>query len=408
MPVSKVCRLFVPLGFVVFGPCTAAAQTFTSGSTGADGAFAPTASVQLQIPADGVFNFTTINIPVGVTVSFSTRAGVRQPPISLLATGNVVVAGRIDVSGGNGGPGATGTQLFSNGGVAGPGGFDGGVGSNGLHNGSGAAGLGPGGGLPGSATAFPGHAGHLLTAPGVSGGRAYGDARLVPLIGGSGGGGGASQLFGLTGGGGGGGGGALLLASSGTMTVNGSIVAAGGVGGSSAGPAGGSGSGGAVRLVTTTLVGNPIIDVNGGPGASPGRIRVEAFTNAATLSGGVTGGVTVGTPDAIVLNVVGLRIATIAGVRAPATPGGSYGTPDVILPAGTTSPVTVALEASQIPLGTTITVTATPLSGAPVLAVSTPLVGTPAAATATATLAIPTTQPSVISATAAFTLTGTP
>lgn len=407
MPVSKVWRSFVPLAIIFIGACTAAAQTVHSGSTGADGAFAPTASVQLPIPADGVFNFTTISIPAGVTVSFATRAGVRHPPISFLATGSVVVAGRIDVSGGNGGPSSSGAQLFTNGGVAGPGGFDGGAGSNGLHSTSGAAGLGPGGGLPGSSSAFPGHAGHLVAAPGVSGGRAYGDARLVPLIGGSGGGGGASQLGG-TGSGGGGGGGALLLASSGTMTVNGSIVAAGGVGGPSGGPAGGSGSGGAVRLVATTLAGTASINVNGGPGASPGRIRIEAFSNTATVSGGPVGGVTVGAPDAIVLSVVGLRIAAIGGVPAPAAPGGSYSTPDVILPPGTTSPVIVTLATSQIPLGTTIAVTAIPLSGAPVLAISTPLVGTAAAATATATLAIPTTQPSVISATAAFTLTGTP
>lgn len=408
MPVAKVRRLLASLAFFVVGPCGATAQTFNSGSTGADGAFAPTASVRLTIPPDGVFNFTTINIPAGVTVSFAAQAGVRQPPISLLATGNVVVSGWIDVSGGNGGAGGNGTQLFSNAGLAGPGGYDGGTGSNGLQSSSGAAGLGPGGGLPGSATAFPGHAGHLVAASGVSGGRAYGDARLVPLIGGSGGGGGASQLFGTTGGGGGGGGGALLLASSGTITLNGSIKATGGVGGPSGGPAGGSGSGGAVRVVASTLVGNAIIDVSGGPGASPGRIRIEALKNTATVSGGVIGGVTVGTPDAITLNVVGLRIGAIAGMRAPAAPAGSYATPDVILPAGTTSPVTVALEASQIPLGTTITVTATPLSGAPVLAISTPLAGTAAAATATATLAIPTTQPSVISATASFTLTGTP
>ena len=132
------------------------------------------------------------------------------------------------------------------------------------------------------------------------------------------------------------------------------------------------------------------------------------MTNAAPLNGGAAGGVTVGTPDALALNVVALRIATIGGVPVPSAPGGSYSTPDVILPAGTTSPVTVALETSRIPLGTTFTVTATPLSGPPVLATSTPLVGTPAAATAAATLAIPTTQPSVISATASFTLTGAP
>jgi hypothetical protein len=232
----------------------------------------------------------------------------------------------------------------------------------------------------------------------------------VPLVGGSGGGGGAAPLFGLTGGGGGGGGGALLIASSGTLTFDGSIAATGGPGGGAGfgGPSAGSGSGGAVRLVATTVSGRGGIDVSGGPGASPGRIRIEAFTNSATLGGGAAGGVTVGTPDTLTLDVVSLRIAAIGGVPAPGEPRGSYATPDVVLPAEATGPVTVALEASHIPLGTAITVTATPLSGAPIVALSTPLVGTPAAATASATLVIPTTQPAVISAAAAFTVTAAP
>jgi hypothetical protein len=160
--------------------------------------------------------------------------------------------------------------------------------------------------------------------------------------------------------------------------------------------------------VATTITGNGAIDVSGGQGASPGRIRIEAFTNTATLSGGATGGVTAGTPDTVALNLVGLRITAIDGVRAPDAPNGSYDAPDVILPAGTTSPVTVRLAASQIPLGTTVTVTATPLSGAPIVAISTPLTGTAAVATANATLQIPTTQPSVISATASFTVGAAP
>ena len=402
-------RIATALGLVLAGPAVVAAQMFNSGSTGADGAFAPTADVRLAIPTDGVFNFTTITIPAGVTVSFETRAGRHQPPVSFLATGNVTINGRIDVDGADGGPGGNGTQLFSNAGTAGPGGFDGGAGSNGLIGPFGAAGLGPGGGAPGGA-ALPGHAGHLVAGPGAPGGRAYGDERLVPLLGGSGGGGAAAQFFGVTGSGGGGGGGAVLIASSGTLTLNGSITARGGLGGPDAtgAPSGGSGSGGAVRLVATAVTGSGGIDVHGGQGASPGRIRVEALTNTATLGGGAVGGITVGSPDAIAVNVVGLRIAAVAGVPAPADPQGSYAAPDVILPPGTTGPVTIALEAREIPLGTTITVTATPLSGPPVSAVSTPLVGTPAVATATATLALPTSQPSILSAIAAFTLTSAP
>lgn len=410
MRVRSGSSLAMALGIVVLGATDAGAQVFSSGSTGADGALAPTADVRLAVPPGGVFNFTTVTIPAGVTVSFATEAGRQQPPIQFRAAGNVLIGGRIDVSGSAGGPGGNGTQLFANGGAAGPGGFDGGTGSNALVGLSGAAGRGPGGGSPGGPASFPGHAGHLTAAPGAGGGRAYGDERLVPLLGGSGGGGAAVALFGLTGGGGGGGGGALLIASSGSLTLNGTITAVGGPGGGvlGGGPPGGSGSGGAVRLVATTITGSGAVDVSGGPGAAAGRIRIEAFTNTATLSGGVAGGVTVGTPDILALDVVGLRIASVGGVPAPAQPGGAYGTPDIILPAGATSPVTIELEASQIPLGTTITVTASPLSGAPVVALSTPLVGTPAAATATATLAIPATQPSVISATASFSVAAAP
>lgn len=39
----------------------AVAQTFNSGSTGADGAFSPTANTTLSLPPSGVFNFTTKN-----------------------------------------------------------------------------------------------------------------------------------------------------------------------------------------------------------------------------------------------------------------------------------------------------------------------------------------------------------
>ncbi|MBI5512336.1 MAG: hypothetical protein HY909_01130, partial [Deltaproteobacteria bacterium] len=67
-------------------------------STGAEGAFNPTGSVTLT---PGVHNFTTINIPSGVTVRVSGN-GV----LDLRAIGDVTIAGRVDVSGGNGGNGA--------------------------------------------------------------------------------------------------------------------------------------------------------------------------------------------------------------------------------------------------------------------------------------------------------------
>jgi len=72
-------------------PVTANAYT----STGADGAFQPTTSVILN-SSQTVYNFTSIFIPTGVTVSFS---GVASQPIEFLATGNIDIAGNIDLGG---------------------------------------------------------------------------------------------------------------------------------------------------------------------------------------------------------------------------------------------------------------------------------------------------------------------
>src|ERR1044072_9416201 len=75
---------------LVFAASPAKAQ-FSSGSTGADGAFNPVTSNTLQIPASGVFNFTTVNIPQGVEIRFTKNA--KNTPVTILATGNVVIGG---------------------------------------------------------------------------------------------------------------------------------------------------------------------------------------------------------------------------------------------------------------------------------------------------------------------------
>jgi len=49
----------------------AQAQTFSSGSTGADGALDLTAGDrEVQLPESGVLNYTTVNIPEGKTLTF--------------------------------------------------------------------------------------------------------------------------------------------------------------------------------------------------------------------------------------------------------------------------------------------------------------------------------------------------
>ena len=113
------------------------AQAFNSGSTGADGALNITADTTLQLPPNGVFNFTTINVAAGRTLKFTKNS--LNTPIYLLATGDVIIAGTINLSGTNANGGAPG--------VGGPGGFDGGAGGFGIGASTAAGdGLGPGGG----------------------------------------------------------------------------------------------------------------------------------------------------------------------------------------------------------------------------------------------------------------------
>jgi hypothetical protein len=389
-------------------PDSVVAQTFSSGSTGADGAFTPTANVTLTPPPNGIFNFTSVTIPSGVTVRFVRN--VANTPVTMLATGNVSIAGTIDVSATSGGNVVDGTFLGSNAGIGGPGGFDGGNGANGVASTIGGTGLGPGGGGPGAGAGFA-TAGGVVSPTGTPG-AAYGNAELLPLLGGSGGGGGDASL-GTTSAGGGGGGGATVIAASGTLTLTGTISARGGNGGGGNNPGGG-GSGGAVRLVATTITGaNGTIDVRGGSGASGvgigsgsgsvGRLRLEAYTNTAVVNINNVAP-SVAAPSAVALTTgPTLAITSIGGVAAPAAPTASFSSPDVTLPASSTQPVTVTLTGAGIPPGTSIVVLVNGQTGGSTTATAT-LSGTLASTTASVAVTIPTNRPSIVSASATFTL----
>src|SRR3989442_1157037 len=134
--------LTFPLGLlaIIFSLLSTAAysQAFSSGSTGADGAFNPSSNVKIPLPPNGTFNYTTVNIPSGVTVTYTRNAA--NTPVTILASGDVTISGTIDISGtgSNNGP-----SPFPTGG---PGGFDGGWAGNLPIAQDGFAGLGPGGG----------------------------------------------------------------------------------------------------------------------------------------------------------------------------------------------------------------------------------------------------------------------
>jgi hypothetical protein len=368
-----------------------AAVFFNSGSTGALGAFNPTANTTVQLPANGVLNYTTINIPTGVTVTFTRNAA--NTPVYMLATGDVTIAGTIDVSGSYAGS----PQVVGSGG---PGGFDGGRQQ--------ARGLGPGGGMPGTSTCiFGSGAGHstsgaqpanLGTSCGAAG-STYGNAELQPLMGGSGGGGFYSEDYS-----GGGGGGAILVASSGKVTITGAINASGGRGGN----AGGGGSGGSIRIVANTISGNGALVITGGAGprggndGGAGRIRLEAYATDRTV-GPVY--VTAKPAPVFLTSMPKLTITSIGGIAVPSSPVGSYAQPDVWLSGTVTNPVAVVISGANIPVGTTVNVSVVPQYSVSSSTTAT-LSGTQTSSSATASVNLPTSgnYASVIMAQATFPL----
>lgn len=415
---------------------------YDSGSTGADGPFNPSVNTELQIPTSGVFNFTTVNIPLGVTVTF--KKNTSNTPVVMLTTGNVTIAGAINLSAGNSPhAGAAGDgNLGDDGipGVGGPGGYDGGRGGK-SGKGEGGRGLGPGAGAGGKfhspylagggGGGFNGDGGDTgiysnPTRPSGKGGVAYGSSQLLPLIGGSGGGGGTGGTS-FSGSGGGGGGGAILIASSGTVSITGSIVAQGGSSGfnqgSGCGARGGYGSGGAIRIVATAISGNGTIHAfnpntsysasdqdgascwvsgnysyHGGYGAA-GRIRLEAETFTRTAASNPVH--SFGSPSsAFVAGLPTLRITSVAGTAAPASPTGNA---DITLPSTTPNPVTVEFATTGVPTGNTVSLRVTPAYGDSVTVVSPAITGTTAAGTASVSATLPT-GPSVLSATTTYTI----
>src|SRR5262245_16049289 len=127
------------IGTMVLLTAAAVGQSsFSSGSTGADGSFSPTQSQTLTAPDSGVLNFTTVNIPTGVTITY--LRNTKNTTLTILASGDVTIAGKISVDGQQG-------SSVGFGGFGGPGGFSGG--NAGVDSTGGSIGDGPGAGRGG-------------------------------------------------------------------------------------------------------------------------------------------------------------------------------------------------------------------------------------------------------------------
>jgi hypothetical protein len=388
----------------------AQAQSFVSGSTGADGALNLTGqsgTINFEPGdmkrvlgrdldfSDNVFNFTSITIPQGVTLKMSAKWTLG--PVYWLATQNVEIRGTVDLNGelGYNGGRISGARRPS---IPGPGGFGGNVGTigdDGTYKPA-QSGFGPGGGPGASQPGIDSHRG--------KGGTFTGNKFLVPLIGGSGGGGGSYPSPDYTAAGGGAGGGAILISSTGTIGVYspGIVKAQGAHGGNFQGGqnnhCGGPGSGGGIRLVATSIEGNGALYVDGadsyclgGYDASPGRIRIEAFTQAWTFS--LSGNNSTGTPVSSYVpsasSAASVTVISIGGVAPKATPPTGEFTP-ADFPITSTGPVNMQIHASNVPLGTIVKVHLFSLEGPDQFIDSTPLMGVSAAdSTATAAVTFP-------------------
>ena len=372
-----------------------AAGQVNSGSDGHDGAFNPTQNVVIDMAdhPDGIYQYTSVNIPTGVTVTF--RPNARNTPVVWLVQGDCSITGIVWLTGSN-----SNGIIGANGGV---GGFRGGNASQSDVLPS--DGVGPGGGR-GFAGDFAGNAsfatlGDQNTSQGqASPGATYGNPFLLPLCGGSGGGGTRAST-----GGGGGGGGAIMVAAS-NITISGGIYTTGGNGFTNLdvyGPGGGGGgSGGAIRLVATTIDGAGQLNAAGGAGvgsyhsgwgtnpAGSGRIRLDALQ--IIFAGSMTGVATRGFQPIIIppaSQAMGLSIQSVAGIPVNSYSNGSLTNPDVTIPGQQTNPVPVTVNCLNVPLNTEIIVDAKPANGPTITAVGVNSVGTLSSSTASVSLNMP-------------------
>ena len=347
--------------------------------------------MEVTLPPDGIFNYVSVNIPAGVTVTFQKNAA--NTPVVWLVQDDVVIDGTIDISG-------------QSNGQSGPGGFNGGMAGFPAVNPQG--GLGPGGGESDSSrgrSCYGGGGGYstqggsgIVTIQSCNrniGGVTYGRTEIIPLLGGSGGAGGGDDGS-VAGSAGGGGGGAILIAASGTSTHNGTILADGGLAFDTEAGCGGGGAGGAVKFVATVIEGEGNINANpktrictsvhgGARNGGLGRIRFEAET--LTRSSATSPDFRFGLPGPLFIpNFPQLAISEIGGISVPAIPTGLN---DVVIPPTVANPMTVTFATTNVPLGSVVVLTIVPLTGEQSSISSGGITGTEESGTATVSASIP-------------------
>lgn len=319
-----------------------------------------------------VFKYSSVTIGPNAVVTFKNHPS--RAPVVWLVSGDVVINGRLDLSG----QAQVNVPLNAE---PGPGGFRGGSGFVSIPA-SGGSGFGIGGGAVqvnrGDNSSLP--TGATYGTLGGNGTPLYGNPSLLPLIGGSGGSGTDSHGDGYVGHGGGAGGGAILIAAQGSIAVGGVIQANGGNGKNPVEDnerySSGCGSGGGIRLVCSKLQGiGQLLALPGTPTGWPGterassgglgRIRIERFSNANQLRV---------VPDPSVVDLTdgssallwppsgapSVRVVSVGGTNAPVDPRAGFATvgADVTLPLVASTQVVV--ETTNVEKASQVIVRCTP------------------------------------------------
>jgi hypothetical protein len=144
-------------------------------------------------------------------------------------------------------------------------------------------------------------------------------------------------------------------------------------------------------LVALTIAGTGYIDTSSSYGGGNGRVRFDSYFN--NFGGSVNGAVFSQGSQFVVVPTAGsgtqLTITSVAGVPVPASPTGLVTTPDVVLSAQQSNPISVVVQCSNVPLNTQITVTVRPANGPFVNATGYNSAGTQASSTATVSITMP-------------------
>jgi len=323
---------------------------FNAGSTGALGDVVITNDTTIVLPADGILHYKSFTVTNDAVIHFIKNAN--NTPVYLLSQGDVTLHGRLNLAGGGGGSSGPG--------LGGPGGSDGGRrGAGGMAPGDG---QGPGGGRAGTAVLdhLPDSAGSgVFLQPWHNGstnsGAVYGNAALIPLIGGSGGGGTPAS-------GGGGSGGAILIASNTRIAMGGGgnhvVDATGGEWGTSG--AWNGGSGGGIKMVAPQITGLLRLYVQNRHGTgSPGRVRLDAVSYAGANFSSVSPQQSLSYGNMLATGLDGaqprLELVSVAGKQLPS---GNVATGFILLPNGSAGEQPVVIRAhnfgTQVPVSVVI------------------------------------------------------